>query len=367
MTSSMLLTPPELAACRQIQDYIAHDPMLDDIVRRCGDTDRGIRARAFAPTYAGILLAARGSIREARQVLHTGESDAFSRTLYKYLLNVDAVHPIAPIWEDVGAFDIWSHTPFSRQQTLITLDAVEHGSRSHSFPTPGKMPTIVDVGTGNGVLLADLVNRLAGIHGFRAARLVLIDSVDSAVESAADYCREHINVPVEVLKMCSPIEAVSASDLKAATGSPVWLVHAAATLHHLPRTSKVETFEKLGSMGAVWVITELEGNHDIPARFSPELAYSACQFYNCLIGDILSSDLPGPVQQECVNQFLLPEALAILFNGYENRMNYHMLQDEWLSVIEEAGGHATVLARHIVQPDGPCSMTISATFAQPPT
>jgi hypothetical protein len=319
----------------------------------------------YAYSYFWLKLVAENRIKEAIRIFDYGRQSKLCELVKLYLTNDAHTSPNKNCWEDIKGFDIWNRTSFAIQQSNLTISLVTSKAQDFLGQPPDKSPVIIDVGTGNGEFIIELVNRLSRIYKLKSVYLVLVDHLASALRIARENCYRRIEVPVKVQTLCKSLEELTSEDLLAFTCGTAWLSNASACIHHLPMSRKIRALATLGRVSSTCIITELEGNHDTPLKGSLDLLYSVHNFYECLIADLLESEMSRQDKNSCVQQFLLPEVLALITQDYDQRQNYHCLLHEWISVIEMSGGRPYVLGVQEIKPYGPSSLTICVQYPHP--
>lgn len=158
---------------------------------------------------------------------------------------------------------------------------------------------------------------------------------------ATRNCRRLITIPIEISAINSRIESLDRTQISALKDEGLSFTIAASCLHHLPEKAKVAALSMIRTISPVLLLEELEANHDLPEKDSPELIWSVQHFYNSLITSVQKSSLIASKKQDCINNFLLAEAIGIISNPKNARGNYHALLDQWTGIARASGFQVT--------------------------
>ena len=226
-------------------------------------------------------------------------------------------------------------------------------------PQLTKTPTIIDIGPGNGVLIAEIIKEMLPIYVFDQINLILIDQSSEMLKAATKHCQDNIPVSLNSMPICAPIEAINKEQLAAIQEKhSLWFINAAASLHHLPRETKLATLKNLQTLDVPCLITEGQGNHDKPEKNSPELIYSVTEFYGFFIQDIFNCNVSEEEKKICLYNLALTEAINILKNDRQHRGDYQALIPEWQEIAEQAGFKQIKTTATVSLPNSPLLFTM---------
>jgi SAM-dependent methyltransferase len=310
----------------------------------------------FPLVYAGTLLMSHCRTLEAIQLFKQAIQDPFARALMTYLTKSKHQSMPGKPFESIRPFEIWCHTKFFRKETAIIVATVRDFFRKQK-PRFNTTPTIVDLGTGNGRLIAQIIKQLAA-EGMQGVNLVLIDPSPAMLRAARKRYSATMGIPARITTICNSVETLSKANIHFLREANPQFVIAAASLHHLPRTLKVDVLRMLRGFCHSLLLFELEADHDLAGNGSPELIYSVIKFYGSLIADVNVSNLSQGEKTLCIERFFLAEAIPLLINSYEKRGNFHMSQKQWAGVARRAGFQITASKQHKVISKGPTLLSM---------
>lgn len=303
---------------------------------------------SFPYAYVGMRLAkCAQSPMEMDQAMTFLELDTsenpFSRILADYLKKYGSMEPRTTVFGSANPYDAWEKTHFCQRHLRGITEAIVSFSQTH--PPPSLSPTVVDIGPGNGILLARFINALATTHALERVHLVLIDQSEGMLQRSADHCRTHVRIPHEITAIHGRLEDLTAVQRQyIAHHCPIWFAHAAAALHHMPWEDKIRSLRMLSALTRHCLLFESEGNHDLPEADSPELFYSVRGFYGYLFHDVIASPITAEEQRICLEDFLLAESLVILRSErrsgpaeHKGRVDYHTSMQHWMALATQAG------------------------------
>lgn len=303
----------------------------------CREIARRLRLDDFPFIFAGVLLANHKRFREAIHLFSLLRGNAFISALTSYLAKKKSLCHSTHLFQSAAPLDAWTRTPISRLEMRATIDAFGEFALADRRLVKGKPLAILDIGTGNGILLSHLVNRLALSRKFPAARLFLLDSSLEMLRVATRNCRRLISTPVEISTIHSRIESMDKTRISTLKGEGLTFAIAASCLHHLPKKTKVSALSLIRTLSPALLLEELEANHDLPGKDSPELIWSVEHFYDSLITSVRQSKLTAQEKRICISDFLLAEAVGIISNPKAARGNYHTLLNQWTGIARASG------------------------------
>jgi hypothetical protein len=312
-------------------------------------------AKEFGPLYVGLVLA---KLSQNKAVLplaiqafrkNLASNNPYSRLLADYLERQGSFTPPAPVFSTVTPFDAWKKSSlYSAYMKGVTAQTLLFAEK---FPPQNSVPVIVDIGTGSGVLIANIINHLAQQTGLKSVHLILNDQSNAMLESATGHCYKNLVIPAKITTHEGRVENISTDDLFSLSGgqSP-WFVIASASAHHMPKDEKIQTLKTLSQWTPNVLIGEFEANNDLPEPDSPELFYSVASFYGYLFKDILEGPATEEEKKATIEQFLLAESIIMLKSNKRSgsaeeggRVDYHTTSEEWMTMAMKAG---LVIERH---------------------
>lgn len=333
----VFLSHQDIAPLQEIRSSVEDDSKFADLLVTCDTRSTKIKHKEFPYIYSGVLLAKKGRVDESIEMLGRGfSSNPFAHQLAKYLRERRTLTPLVKPFSSSKTYDTWGKTKFySAHRELTTRHTVTFAEQHLPANT---CPTILDIGPGNGVLITDIVNSLARTIGLRGATLILLDQSAGMIDSAVVYCRKNAIIPVHIVTIEGKIQSLDneqAAALRAAR--PIWFVNASASLHHMPENVKGKTLEMLSELSRFCLLTEFEANNDIPKEDTPEFVFSVVQHYGYYLEDVLYCGADPEEIKACIQEFLLAEALTMLANDRDHRVDYHTTAERWSQVAESSG------------------------------
>lgn len=186
---------------------------------------------------------------------------------------------------------------------------------------------VVDIGCGDGSLLADLLDHLQRSGRIDAVdEVLLVDASPAMIELARQTLGARTS-PSAVKTITGRIQ-----DVAATIAGHYDLAVMSLCYHHMPREAKIRHLRELAGKADSFVLFEVDANHDLPERDSPELAVAVYQCYGRLIDAVFAHDAPIELANACVDRFLMTEAVSILTQPRGVRTDYHMLRSQWHEV-----------------------------------
>jgi hypothetical protein len=334
----MFVNQADSEQLNQIRQAVNEQVSIAKIIELCQTISQQIIERQLPLTYAGILLASKNRIADAIRVLKLCPEQTFNAVLADYLEQNHAFIPAAKAFQETTPYDVWTKTDLYKSQMAGTLDAIAAFAQRTPPPSSNAYPTIIDIGTGNGVLLVEIIKRLLSLYHLAGIHLVLIEQSPEMLIAAQQYCQESISIPIKFTTILCEIQKITDQQLSGLKKhQPIWFINASLSLHHMPKELKVSTMKKLADLAAHCLISESNYNHDCPEKDTPELIYSVTENYGFVIQDILKSPVSKIDKKLCINNFLLTEAINILKNEREHRGDYHALIPEWQEIAVQGG------------------------------
>lgn len=307
------------------------------IIRACEER-RGLLADpSFAMTYAAMLLATRQRIAEAIALFSRNTTDAFCTVLRGYLERTQAFSFGVTIFAEAAPYRAWFASHFHRQYQPGFVQQAAALAQAYPPPETNAHATILDVGTGNGELLAQVVNRVSQYYPLESVHLILVDPSPAMLAMAEAHCRAAIRLPITVTTVCGRLEAVTAEQWQCMErGRPIWFTTMSLSVHHMPYAVKIPMFQRIRALSRYFLLGEANWNDELP-KDSPELAYVIAKAYGLIFEDILQCPASPEDQQAAIDRFLLPEAISILTEEIGQRTDYHMSLADWERLATETG------------------------------
>jgi SAM-dependent methyltransferase len=195
---------------------------------------------------------------------------------------------------------------------------------------------LVDIGPGDGTFLIDLLTQLP-LNNYK---ILLIEPSERMLKITSEKLEKNFQNRVKISTINKEIQDVLPEDIKLATNgvqNEVGLTIASLSIHHMINRSKLKVLEFLHSFTPRIIICEITGNHEAPEN-SPKLLLSCLHLYEELISGVMEiNDISLDQKWLAIEDFLLSEALRIIGNSYETRVDYHIKKEEWINFAETAG------------------------------
>ena len=281
--------------------------------------------------YLGAFLAAKGQVGLGRQWLAAGalteEEKLMSNSYLSSFLERQHGKMIMPavVFADPKPYIHFSGVPTIRDSRQNFLRHC-----SHSLPKFTGPVRIMDIGCGDGALIASFIKtmRAAGKVG-DITEVALIDRSQGMINVAETTVGRVIDR--------SAIKAVTGKieDLADKIDRRYDIVVSSLAYHHMPLEQKRIHLKNLKRWMDHFIIFELDANNDLPEQFSPELSLSVYQMYGRLINMVFMHDAPVELALSCVDAFLMTEEVSFLIQPRGLRNDYHMLKTQWHDLFED--------------------------------
>jgi SAM-dependent methyltransferase len=281
--------------------------------------------------YTGVLLYAQGQETLGQDWIRAGAMEESESLMLNVFLSsfLERQHGrlIMPAvcFEDPKPYIHFTGVPEMGKMRRNFAEAL-----GHSLPRIAGPARIIDVGCGDGGMLAILLEHLrqAGKIGDIGA-ILLIDPSAAMIEKA----RATLSAAfpgVEIRAVDRRIEAAAAK-----LDEKYDIAINALAYHHMPLEHKRLHLGQIKPWIDHFVLFELDSNNDSPEVGTPEMALSAYQAYGRMIQFVFAHDAPVDLACHCVDNFLMTELVSILTQPRGRRTDYHMLQKQWLDLFEE--------------------------------
>ncbi|RKZ77564.1 MAG: hypothetical protein DRR19_27755, partial [Candidatus Parabeggiatoa sp. nov. 1] len=219
------------------------------------------------------------------------------------------------------------------------LEAVKNFSKEIP-PHSVDEPTIIDIGPGNGILTVEIVKQLRQIYPLRGIHLILIEPSEEMMALAIQHCQASLPMQVKITPLCNcTLQGLTITEQKALQEyQPIWFINASLSLHHIPTELKRLNLEKLNTLSTSLLVTEIDDNLDELEDGSPELIYTMSDITNRFIQDVLNTSYASVQDKKsCIYSFFLADAITVLKNIQELRVEHWMSISQWQKVAQLAG------------------------------
>jgi len=327
----------EVIALSKIRESITDGDSLKEINKVIRNIQPLLRDQNFPFAYAGCLLANHQREVEAMQMLALDHDNVFSKILLGYLEETGALIMASKVFEDAKPYHIYTQTPLykSHEKALVTNIARFAGENPHP---PGKLPTILDIGPGDGELTARYVDAIVREYELEKIRLIFIDPFHEQLEMASANCHDKTEAACEIITICNKVQDLTPAQVGGLMKyKPVWFVAAALSVHHMPEEQKIPMLRTMKSLSDRFILAEVNWNHDLPEKDSPELIYSVVKNYGFFCQGILDLPVSEAERKLCLYHFPLDEAINIIKSERNNRIDYHTPINNWKRIAETAG------------------------------
>ena len=328
-----VFTDNETAQLYAIRNDIKNNKPLCEILKKCEGLDLKDN---FAYLYAGIMLASYDRTKDSLTLYDSGKcTGELARELFRYIKKNGSVQPKITVFKTTAAYDAWVKTNLYKVELEGTLKAIEKLIKTSA---PAKEVNILDIGPGNGKMTTQIINHILSFTEIRKINLVLLDKFPAMLDMATKTCMNNIKTNLEVSAVCGEAQRLTKSDVeRLKLAAPFWLTICSRSIHHMPWEQKQELLKLLRLLTRNLFIVEMEANHDIPEKDSPEIVYSVNKGYSFIFNDINSSPISEEEKMAAIDDFLLIEAIMMLIKERADRVDYHTPAKEWATLSKQAG------------------------------
>jgi len=324
----------------KIKKLILSDGTFKNIHDCCEKVAMFLNEKIFPYFYASVLMFQRGRFDDGMALLEKHkQNNVFVNVLYNYLLKYGKFEPATVVFEKSAPYDAWIKSNLFEKVFKSNLSVLERFIKVNPPPSLD-LVTILDIGTGNGVLIAAMVNKILETYSIKKVRLILVDQSAEMLEASKKYCHANIRTYLDIITVHSKVQDISREDAEKALRNyyPIWFINSSLSIHHFPWEIKIPVLKTFSELSKTCFICECNFNHDTPEQNDPELIYSVYINYNFLMRDVMES--PGINEDEKVmvnEQFFLAEAINILNKSRLERIDYHTKISSWKNLALRGG------------------------------
>lgn len=314
-----------------------------------------MNTKDFKSIYNAILLADQGNIAGSIKLLELNREDPFCLVLCKYLKRTGKFAREETVFKNVSPYDAFVKTNYYKKHEKVILEQVENFARRNP-PPDNRYVSILDVGCGNGILTAKIVDKVVELYDLENINLILLDPFENMLSAAVKNCKSRIGTDLSITTICANIQDVNQEIIQEIIkNKPIWFTNACLSIHHMPYEDKIDVLKLFSLFSDHSILVDTNWNNDITEKDSPELIRSVVEGYGFLFKEIMESTITDEEKEACINQFLLAEAINILSEERQNRIDYHTTIDKWEEIVCKAGGSVALVRPTVVQPDGKAS------------
>ena len=329
---------PEVEILNELKNIVlTGNGSLETIIKKCKEVSPLIDNTHFPYIYSATLLAAEDRVESAIKLYDFCPNNVFAQIVKKYLEEYGSLIPRVQVFKDNAPYSAWAKTNLAKNYIKKTVNTVIDFYSVNFSPEQDKI-TILDIGTGNGVLIAKIVNKIIEKSAVKNVNLILLDQSQDMLTAAEKHCRNDINAKLTITNLCCKINEINKEQLSIIKAKkPIHFVNCAMSIHHFSSDVKLHVLELLKSFSSFCLISEPNCNHDIPEKYSPELIYAVSTNMHYFFSNIIESDITEAEKKIAIEQFLLAEAINIIRQPKNSRIDYHTKIREWAKLAEAAG------------------------------
>jgi len=328
----------EISQLLKIKSAIAEKYSFDQILQVCDNLKLELDDPLFSYSYAGCLLANHYRVEEAIKMFALNMDDTFSSILHNYLIEIGDFVMVSKVFKSAKPYHIYTSTPLYQTHETAVVKNIGVFVQNNPPPVQGKTVTIMDIGPGDGELTVQYVNKILELYPIEKLRLIFVDPFEQELKAAEQNIRKKVNASCEVISICSKIQEINAEQIsQIMQAAPVWFVNAALSVHHMPREQKIPMLKQVKEFSSKFILAEVNWNHDLPEKDSPELIYSVVKNYGVFCEGILNLAVSEEDRKLCLYHFPVDEAINIIKQDRPCRIDYHTSIEEWKKIAGEAG------------------------------
>jgi len=204
----------------------------------------------------------------------------------------------------------------------------------YSLPTFKKPLKIVDLGSGHGELLINLIKQLKSKNIVNEVdEILFIDSSIAMLDIAEENAKKEFKY-IKIKKICAKIQDVIGN-----LENNYDIALSSLAYHHMPFEDKMMHMKELSGKIDHFLLYEIDANNDTPEQNTPEMALSVYQSYGSLIDFLFSHDAPVETAIASIDKFLMSETVSFITQKRGERTDYHMLKDQWHELFRKGLGN----------------------------
>jgi ubiquinone/menaquinone biosynthesis C-methylase UbiE len=226
--------------------------------------------------------------------------------------------------------------PFIHFTTVPLMDAARKAFVRHageSLPVFSSPVRFMDIGCGDGALTVAVLSRILEEKKAPGIGEVLLIDPSPAMAALAEKTVRDAFPEISIRTWNGKIQ-----DCSGAVGETYDIAMSSLAYHHMPVEDKRIHLRLLMPWIDHFLLFEMDADIDTPDRFSPALALAVYQSYGRIFDCIYAHDAPVEVVNECIDSFLMTEVVSILSEPRGERSDYHMLQDQWRTLLDDVLG-----------------------------
>ena len=321
-----------------IKDAITQSKDIEHILALCDKVSEHLSEKKFAYTYAACFSATQNKIEDAKKLFLINIEDTFCNMMHSYISDTNSFDLADTVFKSADPYSLYVQTEFFQKHLAASQKQIQKFALENPPANTNEIVTIVDIGVGNGVFITKLLNEIAPLHNIKSFRLIIIDQSEDMLDSAKQHCLKNIQTDTEVITLKCKIQDITKEHLETIqSNKPIWFINAALSVHHMPRETKIPMLRQMGQLSPYFVLTEVNWNHDLPAKDSPELVFSVARSYSIFSKSIEELPVSEELRKICLYHFPVAEAINILKQERSKRIDYHTTIKEWQKIGGEAG------------------------------
>ena len=329
----------DLKQLTQISKGVTDGKLGEELIDICQGISLSVPNKEFPLIYAGVLLARNNQVHNAIKVLRRCQKSVFGKTLAEYLYDTQNFSKRVKTFKEAKPYNAWIQTEIYQSIRAGVFDMIKHFSTQNPPPSVDK-PTIIDIGPGNGILTVEIVKQLQQLYPLRGLHLILIEPSEEMMALAIQHCHASIPRHVHITPLCNcTLQSLTSKEQNILQEyQPIWFINASLSLHHIPTELKRLNLEMLNTLSTSLLVTEIDDNLDELEDGSPELIHTVNEIYSNAIQEVLNiSSASVQDKKSCIDSFFLADAITVLKNIQELRVEHWMSISQWQKVAQLAG------------------------------